>query len=38
VLDAENPVFMLPKPPDTKEVQTNVQSCLDRKKGGKASQ
>lgn len=32
--DAEDPVFTLPKPPDPKEVQANVQSCLDRKKNG----
>ncbi len=29
--DAEDPLFTLPKPPDPKEVQANVQSCLDRK-------
>jgi hypothetical protein len=29
--DAEDPLFKLPKPPDPKDVQANVQSCLDRK-------
>jgi hypothetical protein len=29
--DAEDPLFTLPKPPDPKDVQANVQSCLDRK-------
>jgi hypothetical protein len=36
--DAENPLFTLPKPPDPKEVQANVQSCLDRKSRGKTPQ
>lgn len=31
VNDAENPIFPEHKPPDPKEVQANVQSCLDRK-------
>ena len=29
--DAEDPLFTLPKPPGPKDVQANVQSCLDRK-------
>ncbi len=36
--DAENPLFTLPKPPDPKEVQANVQSCLDRKSRSKTPQ
>jgi hypothetical protein len=34
--DAEDPLFRLPKPPDPKDVQANVQSCLDRKNHGSA--
>jgi hypothetical protein len=34
VNDAENPLFTMPKPPDSKDVQTAVQSCLDRKNRG----
>lgn len=34
VSDAENPLFTMPKPPDPKDVQTQVQSCLDRKSRG----
>jgi hypothetical protein len=33
---AENPVFTLPKPPDSKDVQANVQSCFDRKSRSKS--
>jgi hypothetical protein len=29
--DAENPIFTIPKPPPPKDVQANVQSCIDRK-------
>ena len=36
--DAENPLFTLPKAPDPKEVQANVQSCLERKNHGKSPQ
>ncbi len=38
VNDAEDPVFTLPKPPDPKDVQANVQSCLDRKSRGTSPQ
>jgi len=31
VNDAENPLYPTPKPPEPKEVQANVQSCLERK-------
>lgn len=36
VNDAENPLYTMPKPPDPKDVQAAVQSCLDRKSRGKA--
>jgi hypothetical protein len=36
VIDAENPLFIMPKPPDPKDVQTAVESCLDRKSRGNA--
>ncbi len=31
VNDAENPIYVIPKPPGPKEVQAAVQGCLDRK-------
>lgn len=36
VNDAENPLYTMPKPPGPKDVQTAVQSCLDRKTRGNA--
>ena len=36
--DAEDPLFTLPKPPDPKDVQANVQDCLDRKSRVKSPQ
>ena len=38
VNDAENPLFTLPKPPGPRDVQANVQSCIDRKSRGKSPQ